>query len=350
MTLLIIVAVLALLSLLVVWMAGGMQSPRTFRSAPLRVLSPDAQTKTSTDTVNVLVWNVAWGYGWGSEGSGGAKPKPHFEKSIEKMGGIIKRLNADIVLLQEVDFRATRSGHQDQAKALAKHAGLPYVAKAESWTANWVPFPYWPPSNHFGQMSSGGAVLSRFPITDNEVELLPKPAEYPFWYRMFYLFRFFQRTEITIGQTKLSVFNAHLEAFNTTNRQAQAQYLSAKLSKKKEATMLFGGDMNSIPPESKTRKAFSDDSKGNFEQDRTVAILRSIEGMRDSLPPEQFSANERAFYTFPAHQPNRKLDFLFHNEGLEVLEVKVPKTIAGDVSDHLPLLVKMRVKALTSRP
>ena len=346
MIVLISVAVLLALSALVVWMAGGVQSERTFKYAPLHLKDVKA-TQTSTSALTVVVWNIAWGYGWGSEGSGKAKPAAHFEGSLKKMGAALAAMNADVVLLQEVDFGATRSGELDQAKALARYAGLPYIAKAESWTANWVPFPYWPPSDHFGRMASGGAVLSRYPITDNEVELLAKPSEYPFWYRLFYLFRFLQRTEVdlqALGGGKLQVFNTHLEAFKPKNRQAQADHVAKVLGEQKNDLLIFGGDLNSAPPESSTLQSFPDEPKTSFEGDRTVATLRSIDKLKDTISPETFSKREADYFTFPAHKPNRKLDYLFVSERFEVLEAKVPKEIAGDVSDHLPVLVKLRIK------
>ena len=149
--LLILFVIVAGLAMLVLWMAGGVQSPRTFE-APIREIAVRPAADTSTGTLDVLVWNIAWGYGWGSEGSGTARPYRHFEASLEKIGQVIRDANPDVALLQEVDFDSHRSHGIDQAERIAEVAGLPYIAPAVSWTANWVPFPYWPPTEHYGDM------------------------------------------------------------------------------------------------------------------------------------------------------------------------------------------------------
>lgn len=329
----------AALAAVIVWMAGGVQRPHVVDGPIAEV--PGTTTSTETETLDVLVWNIAWGYGWGSEGSGTAKASDHFETSIQKIGEVLRDSGADIVLLQEVDFGATRSHGVDQAVALAETAGFKYVAYAESWTANWVPFPYWPVSDHFGRMRSGGAILSRHQIVSNRVELLEKPAENPFWYNLFYLFRFFQTAEIQVGDRKIKVHNTHLDAFSRANRELQAVHIAAQIDG--EDAVIFGGDLNSVPPESNLKNAYPDEPKTNHDGDPTVATMRSIDGLADTIPPETFSANQASLFTFPAHEPNRKLDHLFASGAFSV-EAAGVHTAAGAVSDHLPVYAKLRFR------
>lgn len=338
--LLLLFLVFAGLVVFVLWMAGGVQSPRTFE-ADVRDVRTRAPVDTSTATLDVVVWNIAWAYGWGSEGSGGARPFRHFEGSLEKIGGTLRDAAPDVVLLQEVDFDAHRSHGVNQAERIAELAGLPHVAPVLSWKANWVPFPYWPPTEHFGRVESGGAVLSRWPIESNIVTLLPKPEANPFHYNLFYLFRYFQRVSINRGRGSLTIFNAHLEAFDATNRQRQAELFVEALSNLPSGSLLVGGDFNTVPPEASHRAGFSDEPETSFEEDRTLATLRSVDGLRDAFEPDAYAADEAQFFTFPAHEPNRKLDHLLVSEDFEVLEAKVLHE-AGDVSDHLPLWVRLR--------
>ncbi len=326
------------LVLAILWMAGGVQSPHT-TSQPI-VTIDGAATSTATDTLDVVVWNIAWGYGWGSEGTGSRKPKEHFDRSIEKMGRVLRDAGVDLVLLQEVDFDSTRSYGVDQAKRLAELAGLPYVAYAESWTANWVPFPYWPVEDHFGHMRSGGAILSRFPITRNEVELLDKPAENAFHYNLFYLFRYLQAADVKIGDSTLRVFNTHLEAFSRSNREQQAAHIAATIANY-DGDKLFGGDLNSVPPESDVRSGYVDEPHTDHDGDPTVATLRAIDGLADTIGPDTFGPNQAEYFTFPAHAPNRRLDYIMASDTWTVEASGVLKA-AGDVSDHMPLYAKLR--------
>lgn len=320
-----------------VWMAGGVQSPRRF---PTRVERVRAQPKTGTAGLSVVSWNIAWAYGWGSEGRGAAKAPDHFERTLTRIAETLEALDADVVLLQEVDFRSTRSHHTDQARALAERAGYPFIARAESWRANWVPFPYWPIRNQFGRMSSGGAILSRYPMSDAEVILFDKPSSNPFWYNLFYLFRYVQTARLILPDRSVTLVNTHLEAFDRPTREMQAQRIVEIVrSALQTGPLVLGGDLNSVPPESTTRGGYEDEPETEHGGEHTISMIRSIGGVADTVPAATFSKDEKSFFTFPAHAPNRKLDFLFGSEDLRVVEARTGRE-AGSASDHLPVLAR----------
>lgn len=334
--LLILFAVAAGLVLLVLWMSGGVKTPRTFKASIERL--PVRETVDgSTSTLDVLTWNIAWGYGWGSEGSGGARPFSYFEESIERIGAVVRDLRPDLVLLQEVDFDADRSHGVDQALRIAEIADLPYVAPAVTWTANWVPFPYWPPIDQFGRMRSGGAILSRVPLERNVVTLLPKPDANAFHYNLFYPFRYFQRVEALFESRRLTVFNAHLEAFVRENREKQARQWAQVLESAGDEPLVAGGDFNTVPDDAPVKAGFDDESETSFEADSTYSVLTAADALRDA-----FAGRDDAL-TFPAHDPNRKLDHVLVSDDFEIVEARVV-TEAGDVSDHLPLWVRLRLR------
>jgi endonuclease/exonuclease/phosphatase family metal-dependent hydrolase len=309
---LVLLAVLAVFALLV-WMADGLQTPHASELAPRRIEGVPATTITATQELTIVSWNISWGYGWGSDGSGGFKPREHFDRSLAQMIEVLAKIDPDVVLLQEVDFDCTRSHHQDQAALLAIGARFPYVADAVSWRANWVPFPYWPPRDHYGRMSSGGAILSKHPIASHRIELLPKPEENGFWYNLFYLFRYYQVAEIEFGGDTIPIVNTHLEAFRPKNRELQAKHLASVLSSIDDRDVIVGGDLNAEA------------------EDRTVELIRAVEDLSDTLPADA--------KTFPSHAPEQKLDFLFHGPGWKLVEARVLKE-AGTVSDHLPITVR----------
>lgn len=341
-TMLLFIALLAVsLVLGLLWMAKGLQSAHTFEAPAQELTGLETKTSTDTATLKVVVWNIAWAYGWGSEGSGGAKPKLHFEETLAKMGKVLKDANPDIVLMQEVDLGAHRSHDMNQAEMLAKASGLPWVAEAVSWEANYLPFPYWPPENHYGQVRSGGAIISRYPITKNTVELYNKPAENAFVYNLGYPFRYLQMAQIQVGDHKLAVFNAHLDAFSTANRQAHAKHIANTLTNKMQPAILFGADLNTVPPESTVRSDYPDEKESNHEEDTTLAYLRAVEGISDALTEDEFIKNQADYFTFPAHAANRKLDFIFAGSAYEVVSFRV-MTEAGDLSDHLPVMAVLK--------
>jgi hypothetical protein len=80
----------------------------------------------------------------------------------------LQGLNLDVLALQEVDFDAHRSFNLNQQYALSEALALPFAALAVNWDKRYVPFPYWPPQVHYKAVTSGQAVLSRYPIRDNQ--------------------------------------------------------------------------------------------------------------------------------------------------------------------------------------
>ena len=71
-----------------------------------------------------------------------------------------------------------------------------------------------------------------------------------------------------------------------------------------------------------------------------LAVLRSTAKLQDAFEPEAFARAPDAYFTFPSHAPNRKLDHLLHTPDIEVKSAEVLRDAAGEVSDHLPLLVR----------
>ena len=261
------------------------------------------------------------------------------DEIYERLNNIVLLLDdyqIDIALLQEVDFDADRSGNTDQAAYLAEKSNLKNYASAVSWNANYVPFPYSPISHQFGKVKSGGAVLSRFPIKTQHVEILEKPKSNASWYNLFYLHRYIQKTQIQIASQTVTLLNMHLEAYDIPNKEDQALKVQS-LIKQDNSIDLFGGDMNSLPDFANKKTNFDDAYGDDYSNDRTQAILRAIDSFSEPKQP----IDDPRFYTFPPLDPNRQLDYLFVRNGIEVLSYEVIDT--GDLSDHRPILLTIRL-------
>lgn len=344
-----LVILLALLILsvaaLVLWMAGGVQRPKVTTPTVLGLPGVSARPRPperGPGELVVVTWNIAWGYGWGSAGgAGGMKPKEHFERTLEEMGRVLRSFDPDVVLLQEVDFDSDRSHRKDQAEALARAVDLPYVAKAISWEAPYVPFPYWPPQDQFGAMRSGGAILSRYPLFEHRVQTVSKPDENPWWYNLFYLFRYYQQATLQTEDGPVRLFNLHTDAFSQENRIRHARVIAEQVSRELLPRTVVGGDFNTVLPEATIRSDYPDEPDTSHADDPTLEIVRGVVGLVDSVAGATYVDNEEAWFTFPAHDPNRKLDYLLHGAGYRVNSVQVPRGVAGDLSDHLPLVAHL---------
>ncbi len=291
-------------------------------------------------TLTILTWNIAWAHGQGSEGTDDYVPRDAvaYRASLESIAATIRAARADVVLLQEVDLGAARSHGVDQLRLLAELARLPYWARAESWRPTYVPFPYWPLSRHFGGMSSGGGVLSRWPIEGNQVVLLEKPASQAWWYKLFYPHRYFQSVKIAAGQTPLKVVNLHLEAFDRPNKALQARALVKLMG---EARPDFvGGDFNMLPDGAIKRSGFAN-PVDVYENDATAAIIDGA-GLKEAVESATYLQREDAWFTFPALRPDRRLDYVYFDPKWTLIGAEVVVPADRSVSDHLPFKAVFR--------
>lgn len=299
--------------------------------------SENSENPTQVDTLRVLTLNMAYGFGLGSDGVGYLpKPKELIFERLNRITALLDEQKIDIVLLQEIDFDADRSGNTDQAKYLSERSSLKNYASMVSWNANYVPFPYLPISNQFGKVKSGGAVLSRFPIQKQTAKVLPKPDSNPWYYNLFYLHRYFQTVYFSINGQPLALLNTHLEAYDIENRQNQAEEIKTTVAANLDIKF-FGGDLNSLAPFAEKFHNFDDDYGDDYRNDKTQTILRNIPNFAE---PRQAVDNPDLF-TFPTLNLNRQLDYLFVRDSIEVISYKVLQT--EDLSDHLPILLTLKL-------
>lgn len=245
---------------------------------------------------------------------------------------------ADLVFLQEVDRPSDRSGGIDQFAYLARAVGLPYACFVTTWNLNWLPYPSWPPSRHLGRIHSGQAILSRHPIRDCTRIELPQPDEYPRWYRRFFLHRSLQVATIDLGGRALSAVNVHLEAFSQRNREDQATRLR-DLVANLAGPLIVAGDFNAPPPDAAKKSGFVDEDI-DFTTDTTIARILDGGDLRECLDDPDAAGPESPTLTFPAREPTRRLDYVFHRGFADVALAGVDP--ADPASDHLPVWTTLR--------
>jgi endonuclease/exonuclease/phosphatase family metal-dependent hydrolase len=327
---------------LFVWASGGIQAPQTIEGLVYDFGAGPSSKAQGTSKIVLLTWNIAYAYGFGSDGQDYVpRTAADMANRLNRIGEIIRVSGADIVLLQEIDFDSHRSHHIDQLEELSHITGLRYGARAVTWKAGYVPFPYWPPEYNFGAMCSGGAVLSHYPVAINRVTLYPKPEANAWWYNAFYPFRYSQQVQIQWGEQVVWVINNHLEAYDQENRIQQANTLARMIHETNIfiGVVIVGGDMNTIPPEAAMRHSYPDRPNADHRGDTTMNVLRNISGFKEVVKAEDYLVNESAFFTAPAHAPNRRLDYLFVSENTLVTDVRIIPT--GDLSDHLPVRAEL---------
>jgi endonuclease/exonuclease/phosphatase family metal-dependent hydrolase len=319
------------------WMSGS-------RPEGAEVLSGDGpQAELGPgDALTVVSWNIHYA-GGPTLDRGRGQSRAEVVNTLDSIAAHIRSWKPDIVALQEVDRDAVRSYGIDQLEWLRKATDMPYAAWTTTWDARWVPSPGLDPARHIGSVRSGQAVLSRFPLTEAKRHALPQPPANGWLYNRFYLHRALLEVSARLGpDLQVRIVNAHLEAFHTDNRMDHARQASALLAGGARHSVLLG-DMNCVPPEAAVRGGFVDEPETDMSTDETVNLLRNIPGMSEVVPAAVNEAHEAAWWTFPAHEPNRRLDYVFHGKGLTLATAQVPQ-MDSPPSDHLPVVVSFRVE------
>jgi endonuclease/exonuclease/phosphatase family metal-dependent hydrolase len=307
------------------------------------IATPNATSPTlnSGDSFTFVSWNIHYG-GGPTLARGRGQSREEVVRYLDEIAGYIRSWDADIVALQEVDREALRSFDIDQLHWLQQATGLNHAAWTPTWDARWVPHPGLNPAQHIGRVRSGQVVLSRFPLSDDQHIRLPQPATNLSIYNRFYLHRHLTNVSVTLGpDIRLQLVNAHLEAFDEANRRVHAD-IAQRLLSQRTGMAILAGDMNCTPPEAKRRRAFEDEPDTDMSSDNTIDMLRQISGMSEVVPAKVYAANEKPWFTFPAHKPNRRLDYVFHSEGLSLISAEVP-VMTNPPSDHLPIVVRFEL-------
>lgn len=252
-----------------------------------------------------------------------AKPKELFEDNLKKVEKELEKVNPDIIAFQEIDYNASRSYEVNQEEEFSK-LGYNYIARGVNWDERYLPYPYWPPSMHFGKVVSGQSILSKYKLKDYERIVLERVPDSPFYRDALYLDRLVQVVKVVLEGKEVVVINIHLEAFDKPTRVRQFNYVLNifKRYKEKYPTILLG-DFNS-----KAR-----------DQEAIIQKMFKIEGVGNAAFNIQNPEN-----TFDTKDLYERIDYVFYTEkSIEYIEGNVLKAF-GQASDHLPIEMKFKLK------
>lgn len=212
-------------------------------------------------------------------------------ENLDNIESIIKDLNSDIVFLQEVDVKATRSYKINQLERLKENFVDYSTNFAINYKVPWVPVPL---SKPHGQVLAGLTTLSKFNIGSATRHDLPGKSS--FFVQLADLDRAMVINRLPVDNGKeLIAINAHLSAYDKGGviRKVQLDYIKSILEEEysKGNYVIIGGDWNQqIPgtnafdfetteewpdwlqdiPEDFVPKGYS------FAYDKTVATSRTV--------------------------------------------------------------------------
>ena len=321
--------------------------PLPLISKPTITIFPSLKANESPhNPLKIATYNIQ--FGSGIENIRREKnDKKSFKIRLDALVEVLKKIDADILFLQEVDFSSARSHNIDQAEYLARKAKYPYLAKAPHWKRRLLPHI----TGLSGPLNHGLCILSKFPLIDNEAWVFDHPEEAPFYVRWLYSPHGGQRATVVLGEKKIVLMNLHLEPWAQKTREKSVRKITRWIQKLKKP-LIIGGDFNALPPESAHKSSFHlqdapwfiDRSQWNLEKDQTVQMFRNLLGFTEAFPAKQYLKDERKAFTFPSYSPIQKLDYLFAGNGASIVKGSVFKK-AGLASDHFPIIAEVAFQA-----
>ena len=250
----------------------------------ISVLAGLAQVNTPPRVLRVLTYNIHHG-----EGMDG-------RTELTRLAGIISSSAADIVALQEVDRKTTRTKGVDQAAELAALTGLSYsYGKAIDYQGG----------------AYGQALLSRWPMENFTVHPLPNPAKAE------------QRIALSAtvnppGLPPVRFIGTHLDASRDEAARVQQAVKLNELFAQDDSLTILMGDFNARP------------------DTRVMEPLLKVWADASAASPAP---------TIPSKKPTGRIDYvLLRPAGVwRILSSTVlPEAVA---SDHRPVLVELALVA-----
>ena len=288
-----------------------------------QLIELDGFNTSKNDSVfSIMTYNIGYLSGM-TNNRAVDKPKSLFDGNLRKVQSEIREANPDIIAFQEIDYNASRSYYINQEESIA-NLGYQFTARSINWDKRYIPFPYWPPKMHFGQVVSGQSIISKYPLKNHKRIVLERVENTSFLRDAFYIERLAQVVKVTINTNEIVVINVHLEAFDKPTRIKQFEEVLAIFNqyKDKYPTILLG-DFNSRARD-------------------TNAVIHQLFAM-DNIGNAVFNKAD-IVNTFDSKQPFERIDYIFYTKNtIQYLSGEVLSNF-GETSDHLPVQMRFRLK------
>jgi len=156
--------------------------------------------------------------------------------NLNKAVEIFKTVNADVILLQEVDFNSSRSANINQGKFLAEKLGM-HLSSVTTFNTHNINYDY---PEVLKNCEYGIAILSKQKPLNTKVSWLKNPPEVEAWPENER--RVLLSIRLSYAENKtIQISNTHLDYRSRDNRKKQLEQIAPLLDK--EAAVI-GGDFN----------------------------------------------------------------------------------------------------------
>ena len=254
--------------------------------------------------VRIVTFNIA--HGRGLNPIQGTTRADTLKRNLSWIGDLLKRLDPDVVALQEIDERSRWAGNFDQLDFLSRYTGMPFTVFGINTRREGLL-----------NLAYGNGILSKHPILLSETVTFGqrKIGEKGFIF-----------TEIDVHGHRVPVVNLHLHYRSRHQRFRQMDILTDFLAEKRAA---HGGEWPLLPI------VCGDFNTPQTANDVTAALHQHLQELGD------YALLPRRGGTFPSPLPTRLLDFVFVPPGARTPRCHIVRTL---LSDHRPVMVDFVLK------
>ncbi len=310
------------------------------------------------DTLTVVTWNIRFGIGranWFGDSCGDLVlfDDETIKNGLELLALQIAEMDADVLLLQEVDIDSKRSAYIDQVQWLLDHTSMNYGVYASMWQVQFVP------SDGLGRVNTGNAILSKWPLSEAERVQLSLRGDQDALTKAFYVRRNVLKAVVNYPGNPFWAVDIHASAFSNDDTK-QKQFLEFKdvLDEINAKGELFvaGGDLNELPPGA-TKNNYCDEDRCPDElpesdegcdfSNETTWISPLYNTYTPSVSLVDYLQNENMYFTHASTHNmnderygwNRKLDYLFTNTAWVIRSARTYQEAQLE-SDHVAVSAK----------
>ena len=313
----------------------------------LEVTGEATETIAEGDSLTVVTWNIGYA-ALGADADffmdGGQyvaySDKELVYENLEAIEAELTSLDADIMLLQEVDTLSTRAHYINEMDELTENLPGYTASFAYNYKVLWVPYPI----PNVGRVEAGLLTLSRYEVTEAEREALYCPFSYPI--RLGNLKRCLMVSRIPVegSDKELVIVNLHLEAYDSGEGKVEQTKMLRELLEEEAAKgnyVIAAGDFNQTfsTADTSAYAEYADDiwTPGiidvdefdtclQFVMDTTTPSCRSLDQPYRGADPDTF-----AYYV---------IDGFIISDNITIQSAET-QDLGFENSDHNPLVVEL---------
>ena len=279
----------------------------------------DAITAAEKNSLRVACYNIAHGRGLAESNWDGGDAATRLVR-LDDIAELLREIDADIVVLNEVDFDTSWSNNVNQAAFLAEKAGYRFHVEERNLDFR-VLHRTW---------RFGNAILSKYPISDAAAVDLPSFAG---WETMLAGKKRAVRCDVTAGQKKFRIFGLHLSHRSEEVRERSAAKV-VQLVRESPHPCVVMGDLNSTPPGFPKSSETPDGKNAITTIDTSADLHRQFVDVLAYGPQHALPFNEKNL-TFRADDPQIIIDWIYLSQSMEFEQYR---TVNSLLSDHRPVV------------